>query len=476
MTASAPKHAVIVGGGITGLSAAFYLARKARERGLPLRITLIESDARLGGKVVTERIDGFTIEGGPDSFVTDKQGCLRLCHDLGLDGELMPSNQKERKIYVLKDGRLLPFPGGFRLTIPTEILPFVGTRLISWPGKFRMALDLVKKARRENSDESLGNFVRRRFGQEAVDLFGGPLMAGIFTADPERLSLKASFPRFADMERKYGSLIRGAKAMKRNPPPRPPGMLPAAGGAMFNSLRSGVGTMVDAILRQTEASFRAGVRCESLRREGSGFVLQTTDGELRADAVLLACPASASAKLLEPLHAPLAGRLRSVWYVSTANVSLGYRLKDIPADRPLDGYGVVLPSFENRKLIACTWSSTKFPGRAPEGSAMMRAFVGGHKNEALATLPDAELLELIRREYREMFGIVADPVVSRIHRWPSGNPQYDVGHLDRVAEMEKLAAEIPGLQLAGSSYRGVGMPDCVQTALTAIDRILATLQ
>lgn len=468
------KDITIIGGGITGLAAAFYLQREIAARGLSARYTLLEAGPRWGGKIVTDREREFVIEGGPDSFIVEKKAGLQLCHDLGLGEDLIPSNEIEKKVYVLRRGRLVPFPTGFRLTIPTQLMPFVLSPLISPPGKLRMAGDLVIPRRRDTSDESLGSFIRRRFGRECLDRIAGPLLGGIFVSDPDRLSMQATFPRLLGMEREYGSLIRAARAVRKlAPPPTGPR---AAGRAMFNSLRHGMGSLVDAVERQLSGERHLNSPVASIQWRGDKPFIQPVQGPgFETDAVLLATPASVGAKLLNESHPDLAKKLAAFHYVSTATLSLGYLADDIPADRPLDGFGVLIPASEGRPLVAITWASTKFRHRAPQGCALIRVFFGGHTNEVMADWPEDQLLALARAELAQILGIRADPLFHRLYRWPKANPQYDVGHLDRVAETEREAAARPGLWLAGSSYRGVGIPDCVQGARQAVEQIVSRL-
>ncbi|HMP75471.1 MAG TPA: protoporphyrinogen oxidase [Kiritimatiellia bacterium] len=468
------KHITIIGGGITGLAGAFYLQREIAARGLAARYTLVEAGPRWGGKIVTEREREFTIEGGPDSFIVEKPAGLQLCHDVGLGDDLIPSNEIEKRVYVLRNGRLVPFPTGFRLTIPTQLMPFVFSPLISPVGKLRMAGDFVLPRRRETGDESLGSFIRRRFGRECLDRIAGPLLGGIFVSDPERLSMQATFPRLQAMEREYGSLIRAARAVRRLP--RPTGGPRAAGTAMFNSLRHGMGSLVEAVTRKLDGDLRLNSPIRSITwREGRAVIQPETGEGWTSDAVIATTPAAHTAALLEQAHPTLAANLRAFRYVSTATISLAYLLDDIPRERPLDGFGVMIPACEGRSLIAITWASTKFRHRAPDGCVLIRTFVGGHTNEAMAGWPEDELLAVVRRELESILGIRAEPLFHRIYRWSKANPQYDVGHLDRVAELERAAATLPGLHLAGSSYRGVGIPDCVQGARKAVEALAAKL-
>lgn len=466
------RRVAIVGGGITGLAAAYTLEKRAREQQVDVQCTLIEATDRLGGKVVTSTSRDFIIEGGPDSFVTDKPWALTLCHELGLGGDLIPSNQHTNKIYLVKGGRLVEFPAGFRLTIPTQILPFLRTSLISWPGKMRMGMEALLPPRPSEGDESVGQFIGRRFGREAVEIFGGPLMAGIYVSDPDRLSMQSSFPRFLEMEKKYGSLIRGARKMKNAVRPQRAGPAPA-GGAMFNSLKGGMAQLVGTLEAALVGERRLATALRGLRRDGAGWRLLLDDGvDLAVDDVVLAIPADRAARLLADQHPALSAALSGIRFVSTATVSLAYLEEDLPADRPLDGLGVVMPAGEGRKISACTWASTKFRHRAPPGAVLLRAFVGGYRDEALAEQDEAALVAMVRDEFASLFGIRVKPMLAEVFRWPKGNPQYDVGHLDRTARMEVMAAELPGLWLAGSSYHGVGLPDCIKSALRVVDRML----
>jgi protoporphyrinogen/coproporphyrinogen III oxidase len=467
------RHVVIVGGGITGLAVAYYLEKRAKEQRADIRYTLIESDDRVGGKVVTDYIRDFIIEGGPDSFVTDKPWCLALCHELGLTDLLLPNNQLENKVYMLHHGKLVQFPSGFRLSIPTQLKPFVLTSLISPLGKLRMAMEYFLPPRPQGEDESLGSFIGRRLGREAVDKFAGPLMAGIFVSDPDRLSMRGTFPAFLEMEKKYGSLIRAAKAMKKNPPKRTGP--PAAGNAMFNTLKGGMYNLIEAMRDRLSGKILTGTTVQSLEKTSGGFTLHLAGkgaGIIMADEVVLTVPAPRAAGLVNSLHSELAGMLKSIRFVSTATVSMAYLLDDIPAERPLDGFGVLIPASEKRKLIAITWASTKFRHRAPPGCVLLRAFIGGYRDEALAEQDADAMVSMVQEEFASLLGIKAQPVFSKVYRWTKGNPQYDVGHLDRVASMESLANTVAGLHLAGSSYHGIGMPDCIKSAIKAVDRIL----
>ncbi|MCB0156025.1 MAG: protoporphyrinogen oxidase [Anaerolineae bacterium] len=467
-------HVTIIGGGITGLAAAFYLQQHYKKEGLPLNYTLLEGSARFGGKVVTETTgDAFVIEGGPDSFITQKPWGTQLCRDLGLAERLIPTNDDRRSIFVLNKGKLTPFPGGFRLTIPTEFIPFALSPLITPWGKLRMGFDLLIPRRSEAADESLADFIGRRLGREAVDKIADPIMAGIYMADPDQLSIQSTFPMFVEMEKQHGSLIKAMQVAKKK---RAAASNGKAGKppAMFQSLRGGMAELIESLIEQLEGDLRLNCRVTGLRQQESGLTVSLADGApLHTDAVILTVPAYTAASLLEETTPQLAKMLTNIRYVATATVSLGYRRDEVLAQTHLDGFGFVVPKTEKRQIAACTWSSTKFNHRVPEDGVLLRTFVGGSGQEELVQLSDEAMTRLVREELADIMGLTAAPIVQRIYRWPQGTPQYDVGHLERVTEMERLAAAVPGLYLAGSAYRGIGLPDCISSARTVVEKITA---
>lgn len=483
-------HVTIIGGGMAGLATAYYLQKKSHEAGLEFSYTLLESASRFGGKIATDTVNDFVIEGGPDSFITQKPWATQLCREIGLSDRLIPTNDDRRSIFVLNKGKLVPFPGGYRLTVPTEFIPFVTSPLISPWGKLRMGLDLFIPPRKERGDESLADFIRRRLGNEALNKIAGPVMAGIYVADPERLSLQSTFPMFAEMEHKYGSLIKAMQATKQKVASAHGGQSSAVNGrsgsqreSMFTSLRGGMVELVETLVPKLEGDLRLGCRVTALRYLAPGFEVsfnQTSEGSneseaqlLKTDAVVLAIPAFVAAPMLESIEPKLASLLRQVRYVSTATVSLGYRRADLDPRQDFSGFGFMIPKTEKRTILACTWSSTKFDYRAPADGVLIRLFVGGDEQEHLVdTLSDNDLLALARAEAAATMGIRVPPLVHRIFRWPKGNPQYDVGHLDRITSMEQLAATIPGLYLTGSAFRGIGLPDCIKSALTTVEQLL----
>jgi len=473
-------HITIIGGGIAGLATAFYLQQQSHDAGAPIDYTLIERRPRFGGKITTDYEDGFVIEGGPDSFITQKPWGMQLCRDLGIADRIIPTNDHRRNVYVLKKGKLRAFPGGFRLAIPTEFVPFALTTLISPWGKLRMGMDLFIPPRQEQSDESLANFFRRRLGNEAVDTIAGPMMGGIYTADPEQLSIQSTFPMFVEMERKYGSLIKAMQAgKKRRAAAHPPGQNNSKPPAMFTSLQGGMNELIETLVSRLEGDLRPVCSVARVEYQSPGFKIYFDDPDtppLATDAVVLAVPAFVAAALVGKMAPALAEKLNRIRYVSTANISLAYRYSDVLPHHDLNGFGFMIPKSENRSILACTWTSTKFNYRVPEDGALIRVFVGGDGREHLLDLPDEELVSMARAELAEIMGLAAEPMTHRVFRWRKGNPQYDVGHLDRVSEMESLAGQFPGLYLTGSAFRGIGIPDCVKSAMNTVEQVLASTE
>ena len=457
------KKTIIIGGGIAGLATAFHL----NESGFA-GFTLIESALRLGGKISSIEQNGFLIEGGPDSFITQKKATLELCSKLGLADQLIGS--QAGATFVWSGRTLHPMPEGMMLMAPTMIAPIVRSKLISWPGKLRLAVEPFIKQRTDREDESLGSFVRRRLGTEMLDKIAGPLMGGIHAADPERLSIRSTFPMFPEMEKKYGSLTRAMmKSPKRHAAPgakKPP---------MFMTLRGGLDQLTEAIAaRLPQDSIRLGVAAVAIRREESGYEVILSDGSvLHATNIVFATPSYITADLVQQIDPLLATQLRSIRYVSTATVSLGFRRSEI--EHPMRGAGFIVPRTEGRRISACSWSSSKFSHRAPEDSVLLRVFIGGALAEDLAELPESSLIELAWEELHTIMGITADPVVSYVARWRKSTPQYDIGHEKRVAIIEQLAAHHAGVYLAGNAYRGSGIPDCIQSGQNAAQSILAGL-
>jgi len=457
---------VVVGGGIAGLTAAYAFSQADP----PVACTLIEADARLGGKIFTEQADGFVIEGGPDSFLSQKPWGIELCRTLGLEDRLIGTNQEHRRTFVYSNGRLEELPEGLSMGVPSQVGPLLRSGLLSWPGKLRLGAELFVSRRMDESDESLGDFFRRRLGREALERIIEPLMTGIYAGDAERLSIQATFPRFPDMEREHGSLIRAMLAARRRQ--QASGM----GGSRwtpFVTLQGGLSELVQALTSRLSAvTICLGRRVTAVRRYGAGQgyeVLIEGAAPLKADAVVLATPAFSAAGLLAPLDATVAGLLEAIPYMSTATVTLGFRRAGFHHD--LDGYGFVVPRIEGRDLLASTWSSSKWSHRAPDGSALIRAYLGGDGRDALLERSDHDMVALVRDELRTIMGVTEEPVMARVFRWPRAMPQYLVGHLEQVTVIESRLSQLPGVFVTGAAYRGVGIPDCIRDGLGVVEKV-----
>jgi protoporphyrinogen/coproporphyrinogen III oxidase len=473
-------HVVIIGGGIAGLATAYTLQERTRAAQRPLTCTLVEARERLGGVILTERVDGFIIEAGPDSLLTQKPWGVELCQQLGIGDHLIGTNDQQRKIYILWHGRLQPLPEGLMLIVPTRLGPLLRSRLLTWPGKIRMACEYFLPPRPPEGDESLAAFVRRRLGREALEKIAAPLLAGIYAGSLEQMSLLATFPRLRELEAQYGGLMRGVLAQRRALAQ----VAPAHGRrspAMFMAPRAGMAEIVEAInSRLDQVTMMRGTSVQRIVPRGEGVaglpsyeVQLDRAPALQAEAVVMATPAHVTARVVEGFHSKLAQALRAIPYASTATISLAYRRADVP--HPLDGFGFLVGHQEGRRLMAATWTSSKFAQRAPAEHVLIRSFIGGAGRERLVSLEDAALIQLVREELGEILGILQAPLLARVFRWERANPQYRVGHLQHVEGMEKMLASFPGLFLTGSAYRGVGVPDCIYQGTQTAERVLVSL-
>jgi protoporphyrinogen/coproporphyrinogen III oxidase len=458
------RRAVIIGGGITGLSAGWYLQQEAARQGINLSYTILESSYRWGGKVQTEQVDEtgdtpFILEAGPDAFLTRKPWALELARELGLDERILPVNMENNHTFVLHRGQPVPLPDGLQLLAPTRLMPFLRSPLFSPWGKLRAMLDFFIPPRRSDADETLANFVRRRLGAEMLDTLGEPLLGGVFNGDPERQSMAATFPNFPALEKKYGSLIRGLRAGQRER------TVPA-----FISFKSGTHELVDALVQRLNGDLRLNTGVSAIEHD-THYRVVTTDGSvIEADALILATPANVTAKLLRQIAPEAANHLDSIPYAGIGAIYFAFRREDIP--RPLKGFGLVVPGSEGRQFDGITWTSSKWTDRAPDGFELLRIFFGGPRTRHTLHMDDAELVRAMRGELKSIFDISAAPLFYRIFRWQDGYPQYNIGHLEHVAAAE--AALSPGISLAGSAYRGVGVPDCIRQGRDAAKKLAAT--
>ena len=466
-----PLRIAVVGGGIAGVAAAHRLTELSRERQQAVDVQLFERAPRLGGSIRTERVDGFVIEAGPDSFISEKPAALQLCERIGFTSRLVRTRDADRRTFVVHNGRLHALPDGFLLLAPTRLWPLVMSRLFTWRGKLRMGLDLLLP-RGPGGDESLGAFVTRRLGRQALERVAQPLVGGIYTADPDDLSLAATMPRFLELERRRRSIIWAMWSQQRQTPATR--STSGARWSLFVSVDDGMQSLVDALAeRLPPAGVHVGCGVRALRR-GARWTLHTDAGDLDCDAVILAAQAQQSAAVVQPFDAMLAEEMRAIPYASSATVSLAYRHDQIP--RPLHGFGFVVPLIEARSIVACTYSSLKYPGRAPADAVLLRAFVGGAMQHALFEQDDAAMAGSVRQELRALLGIASEPLLTRIHRHPGAMPQYRVGHLDRIARIDERVAGHPGLAVAGNAYRGVGIPDCIHSGELAAEQVMHQLR
>jgi oxygen-dependent protoporphyrinogen oxidase len=456
------KRMVIVGGGIAGLSAAYFALEKAKKMGESLHLQLLDERDRLGGCILTEKIEDFVIEGGPDCFLSEKPWALALCEKLGLGDRILNTNEN-RRVFILSNRKLHELPEGFMLMVPTSFMPFIKSSLISWPGKIRMAMDLFIPKKRSNQEESLAEFVRRRLGEEALEKIAEPLVAGIHAGTPETMGLSSTFPRFIQLEEEYGGLIRGMLARRKMAL-----QWQKRGGSkrtMFVTLKGGLGEWVNC-LREKIGEEVVSLKKKVVRigrTEKGDYHIRLSDGtSLEADTVILATPSFITAKIVEEMDEKLSEILLTIPYVSSATVSLAYRPSQI--HRPLDAFGFIIPRTEKRKIMASTWTSIKFDYRAPKDAVLLRAFVGGANNEQLVNLDDNKMVRVVKEDLREIMGIEGDPVLIKIYRWEKSMPQYLVGHLEKVARIEERTNLQPGLFLTGCAYKGIGISDSVHDA------------
>jgi protoporphyrinogen/coproporphyrinogen III oxidase len=461
------RRVVVIGGGISGLAA----AHRFTELDPSLPVTLIEASARLGGTLLTEDRDGFLLERGPDSFITEKPEAVALAKRLGLESQLIGTNPNHRRSFIVRKGRLRPVPEGFQLLAPSRIWPFITSDIFSLSGKARMAADLFLPRRRANgvADESLASFVRRRLGREALERMAQPMVGGIYTADPETLSLRATLPRFLDMERDHRSLIL---AMLRKA--RAKSGTSGARYGLFLSFDRGMQVLVRALeQKMTKCEVKLNTRVASIERD-RGWRIKSQKGDtIEADTICLALPAYVSAELLTNINETLAAQLNEIKYASTATINLAFHRDTIK--HALDGFGFVVPFVEKRSLIACTFSSVKFPGRAKDGHVLLRAFAGGALQPEMFALEESEMLARVESDLRELLGVSGKPLFAEVSKWKNSMPQYEVGHLDRVAAIENSVRGLPGLALAGNAYHGAGIPDCIRSGETAAEKIIEAL-
>jgi oxygen-dependent protoporphyrinogen oxidase len=459
--------AVIVGGGIAGLAAAYELSQGAAS------FVVLERAPRAGGVIISEAIDGFTVDGGPDALLIQKPAAIKLCEELGL-GERLIVTKPPRLAYVQRGGRLHALPAASVLGIPTRIGPFARTKLFSWPGKLRMAAEVAVPARRDGVDESIGAFIERRFGAEARTYLAEPLLAGIHAGDVDRLSMRALFPRLVEAEQNHGSLLRAF----RHPPVEAHASAPTRGPAIegaFKSLPGGLSEMVEALVRAIGAvNIRTGTGAAAIGGRGPFTVRTSAGDEIDARAVILATPAYVTSALTRDRDEEISRLSGEVRYASAGTVAFAFRRDAIA--HPLTGSGFVVPQVEGTGILAASWLSSKWPHRAPDDRVLLRTFVGGARDPQALERSDGELVARSMAALTPLLGVSAEPLFTRVYRFDRGNAQHEVGHLARMAAIDRALARHPGLFLTGSGFRGVGIPDCVADARATAKQVAAWLQ
>ncbi len=463
------KRIAIIGGGISGLSAAYAL-EKQRGAGSAIWYELFESSPRLGGVLVTDQVDGCQIEAGPDSFLTEKPWASDLCRELGLGDQLVGSNDADRKTYILVKGRLVEIPDGLMFMVPTKILPTLLSPLFSPATKLKMAQEWFHPPRKGEADETVASLVERHYGAEMVDRLADPLLSGVYGGEATQLSVRAVLPRFAEMEAKYGSLGRAMLAARRKTPQATKG----AARPLFTSLKGGMQQMVDTIVSRLPGSvLHTGTPVQAIQQRDGGWLVSAGFHSDHFDAVIVAVPTPVASGLIRMTVPELATELDGVDYTSSVTMNLGYDGSLRSALPP--GFGFLVPRSEGKRMMAATFVHNKFPHRASVQRALLRCFIGGARNEALMQAPDEEIVRVICDELRQIIGLKAEPLFTRIYRWNGAMAQYRVGHLERLQRIDQLLAGLPGLALAGNGYRGIGVPDCVRSGTEASRKCLTAV-
>ncbi len=456
----------IIGGGISGLTAAFALEEPRRAGAV--EYTLYESSPNLGGVLRTEYIQGCIVEAGPDSFITEKTWATDLSRTLGLGDQLIGSNDADRKTYILVRNRLIPMPDGLMFLVPTKILPTGLSPLFSWTTKLRMAQELLHPPRAAEADESVASLVERHYGAEMVDRLADPLLSGIYGGEAASLSVRAVLPRFAEMERTHGSLGRAMLAAKEKKPrpanqPAPP---------LFTSLKNGMQQLTETIIpRLNPSSLVTNTSAQSIQQEAGGWVVSAGLKSDHFDAIILAVPTHAAAKLLAISSPELSAELAAINYRSSITIGLGYD-REVRQSLP-PGFGFLVPRSEGKRLLAATFVHNKFPHRTPDDRALLRCFFAGSNAEKIWQLSDDAIIAVVRNELQQILRLRAEPLFARVHKWKSAMAQYGVGHLERLDRIERLRQQLPKLALAGNGYRGIGVPDCIRSAQEAARQVLS---
>lgn len=469
----------IIGGGISGLAAAHYIEKNLQDSADTVNINVLEAANYWGGKIKTIVEDGFVIEGGPDAYLITKPWMRMLCKELGLDNELHGTSQGNTETFILHKGNLTSIPTGLTMTIPTEFGPLLRTKLLTFSQKARMGFDFIIPVKRTEEDESLAGFISRRLGRGMYDNLIGPLLSGIYAGDGDRLSLQSTFPILREMELEHGGLIKGALALKMKRASmalkRSNGSKAPKSRSIFETHKQGLSVIVETLVNsliERGVGMKLNTPVEKVEKTETGFVIYQINGKtMNADAVVVAVSANMAANLLSGISKLLANELEQIEYVTTATVSLAYLKKDIPV---LKGYGYIIPQNEDSKALACTWTSTKWAGRAPEDYALLRVFLGRIQDHEQLPKDKESLLQMAKDEISKTIGIQIEPERSWVFRWEKAMPQYNLGHPQRLVRINKILDDLPKLSLIGNGYNGIGMPDCINSGIKAAEKIIQT--
>jgi oxygen-dependent protoporphyrinogen oxidase len=452
------KRIAIIGGGISGLAAAFTLEEQ-RRASAQVEYVLFESSSRFGGVIVTERVENCLVEAGPDSFLTEKPWAADLCRKLGLANQLIGSNDAQRKTYILLNGKLVALPDGLMFMVPTEVMPTLLSPLFSFRTKLQMAREWFHTSSQGIADETVAAFVERHYGNEMVERLADPLLSGIYGGEASQLSMRAVLPRFLEMEAKHGSLGRAMLAARNK-------AAQDSARPLFTSLKDGMQHMVDILVaRLTPSAVHLNRPVQSVRPQENGWLISAGDESYAFDAVIVATPSHLAATLLQDASHELASELRAIPYSSSVTVTLAYD-QNVRAMLP-PGFGFLVPHTEGKRLLAATFVHNKFSDRAPADRALIRCFLGGSRDQQILQSSDEEIVRIVREELQQILAVVTEPLFTRVYKWNAAMAQYTVGHLDRLERIRHLCQSLPALALAGNGYRGIGVPGCVRSGVEA---------
>jgi oxygen-dependent protoporphyrinogen oxidase len=473
------KRIAIIGGGVSGLSAAYAL-EKQKKKGAELNYVLFEAGSRLGGVIATEQVDDFVIEAGPDSFLTEKPWATDLCRELGLADQLIGSNDAERRTYILVNGRLVPLPDGLMFMVPTNFPAAFFSPLFSWSTKLRFLREWFYRPTPDLPESTAAKLVERHYGREMVERVADPLLSGVYGGSADELSASSVLARFAEIEARQGSLGRALVAGRKlkylsaeqGSAGQPRAAVPTR--ALFTSLKSGMQMITDGLAAQiAESDIRLNTQAQAVKPEFGKWLVANSGRTEEFDGVIIAAPAYVAAELLRSQIPQISAELEQIGYSSSITVAFAYDDKTRASLPP--GFGFLVPRTEGKRILACTFVHNKFSGRAPKDRALVRCFLGGSRDEEILRLRDDEITSIVRRELQEILGITDAPDFIKIFRWPRAMAQYTVGHKARVERLRKIVSSAPGLALAGNAYGGIGIPDCVRSGSEAAAKMLADL-